>query len=124
MLKTKKKRFKKYFIKEITKKIQRKGFFNIRSITKDFEYPKAYRSLQKDYEVTPDVTALKAGNKHYFEVALKTELVHNLVSKWMLLQQLAQAQGGKLHLYAPKGHKAFAQRIINTYNIRARIVSF
>ncbi|MBQ4820529.1 hypothetical protein [Aquimarina sp. MMG016] len=46
-----------------------------------------------------------------------------LVIKWKVLSFMAGMKRGKLHLLAPKGHKAFTQRLVKQHNINAMVHS-
>lgn len=73
--------------------------------------------------MVPHITGLKTGGKSYIEVALKTDMVHDMVSKWKLLSLLAARKGGKLYLLTPRGHKRFAEELVKDYNVNAEIKS-
>jgi len=98
---------------------KKRGLSNIRANWVNFDPPSAFRRKKSDQPIVPDITGRKAGGhgKWYVEIALKTENKKRLISKWKLLSTLAAMRGGKLFLLAPHGHKAFAERILNTYEL-------
>ena len=71
-----------------------------------------------------DATGVSRGRKSYFEIALKTEDVRRRISKWMLLSTMALMKGGKLFLFAPKGHKTFAEKVVKKHLLNAEIIYF
>jgi len=71
----------------------------------------------------PDISGNKMGGKSYVEIALKTEDNNDQVSKYKLLSTMAGIKSGKLYLLAPKGHKAYVDKMVKQYNINAEIVS-
>ena len=57
------------------------------------------------------------GAKSYIEIALKTDDKKAMISKWKLLGTLAARKGGKLYLLAARGHKSFAEKIVQNHNL-------
>lgn len=118
---------KKSAIEKIVTWVKSKGYSNIKANTEGYEVPTSF-ALQKELETDedqyiPDVTGRKGSQKHYFEIALKTEDPRRLIRKWKLLSTLAEMKNGKLHLFAPRGHKAFAERIVRERQLTAKVVS-
>jgi hypothetical protein len=114
---------KKPFVEKALEFVQSKGYNNIKSIADEYEAPKGFKKVSSDSTVTPDITATLRGRKHYFDVALKSEAKQRLVSRWKFMSRLAGMKNGKFHLFAPHGHKSFAQRLINKYQIEAKVIS-
>lgn len=110
------------FINQVIERIQNKGFKNIKAIDAEYEDPKTFKNLNTGNTIMPDATATKNGRKHYFEVALKAKKVQRVVSKWKLLSTLAGTKNAKLHLYVPKGHKAFTNKLVMNYGINAKVI--
>lgn len=102
--------------------VKRKGFSQIKANHEDFEEPTHFLKATGKEELVPDITATKFGRKSYFEVATKTEKPGRNISKWNLLSTLARMKGGKLYLLAPKGHKAFVERMLKKYNLNAELI--
>ncbi|SRR5690554_825638 len=98
-----------------------KGFKDFKASLDDYEAPKSFTKVSSDKEVLPDFTARRGGKKHYFDIALKTDNIQPLITKWKLLSQLAELKNGKLILFAPRGHKAFAERITRLYKVDAEV---
>ena len=89
-----------------------------------YEKPIAFTSKTSDKEIRPDFSFVsKGGARHYTEIVVKQDDSKNLVTRWKLLSTMAKMKNGKLFLLAPRGHKMFAQRIIDDYSINASIQS-
>ena len=102
--------------------VKKRGFTNIKANYEDYPSPTVFTKPNDDKPFIPDITAKRFDNKHYVEIGLKTDNVRRRVSKWKLLSSLAKMKGGKLYLLTPRGHKAFVQRIIDKYNLKAKVV--
>jgi hypothetical protein len=102
--------------------IRRKGYQKIRAKVDDFNDPKSFYRKRDNETFTPDLSASQYGQRSYFDIALKSENRRRLISKWTLLSDLANMKGGDLYLFAPHGHKAFAERIVERHNIDANVV--
>ena len=106
----------------ISKVVTPKGFKMIRANIDNFDAPsKLNRKGDNDYFV-PDITGILNGRKSYFEVAMKTDKIRHLVTKWKLLSNMARFKEGKLFLLVPKGHLAFTNKIIKDYAISAEVI--
>lgn len=102
---------------------QKRGFSDIKANFGDFERPTTYSKPHEDASYIPDITAQRSGSKCYIEIATKDENSERNISKWKLLSTLTSMRGGKLFLLAPKGHKAFVERVIRDYRINADLVN-
>lgn len=114
------------FIEKAINWVQSKGMHTIRSEHDDFEDPTSFTRHGKsgDITFTPAITAFHRTRKRYIEVANKNvEDVKKLASKWKLLSTLASRSGGEFYILAPHGHKAFAQRLIDKYNLNSKVVT-
>lgn len=113
-------------IREVVDKVvSPRGYKDIRANLEDYETPSKLTrasSADEDEAFIPDITGVLNGRKSYFELALKTDKVRPVVTKWKLLANMAQFKRGKLFLIVPRGHFAFANRILNTYPIQAEII--
>lgn len=98
------------------------GFNNIKANTDEFESPSQFSKKGEDEPYIPDVVGYKGNTKSYIEIATKDDNIKRKISKWNLLNAMAEIKGGKLYLIAPKGHKAFVQRIIDRYRIDAELI--
>jgi hypothetical protein len=115
---------KKDYLSKAMKWVEKKSTKSLKSKLEGYEDPKVYRSkatketIQADFSFTTHL-----GAKHYTDIALKNENPRKLVSKWKVLSLMASIKKGKLHLLAPRGHKAFAERMVNRHNINAIVHS-
>ncbi len=101
-----------------------KGLNSIKSVHEDYENPTSFTLQNSGDTFTPDLTGIQRTRKNYVEIALKD--VGNRsrkISKWKLLSTLAAQQGGRFYILAPRGHKAFAERIIDKYQLNSNLVS-
>ena len=103
---------KQKFIEKAVAWIKKKGYKRIKADIEAFETPTQYTRQKEDLTFTPDITGFQLGRKSFFEVALKSDNIRRKISKWKLLSTLASMKGGKFFLMAPRGHKAFAQRLV------------
>jgi hypothetical protein len=97
---------------------QKRGIYDIKANWEDYEMPSQFS--KKDDEETPfipDITGRSTGRKVYVEIAVKTDDVEHSISKWKLMSTLASMKGGKLILLAPKGHKAFVNRMLKKHQL-------
>ena len=92
---------------------------NIKANFDGYESPRTFNRAESDNDVSfvPDITGRKRTNKYYVEIAMKADNTRKMVSKWKLLSTLASMKGGKLFLLAPRGHKAFVERLLSRYQL-------
>ncbi|MEL6124119.1 MAG: hypothetical protein AAFQ02_09355 [Bacteroidota bacterium] len=87
-----------------------------------YEDPKSFTNASTDEVVMPDITFTSdRGRKHYTDIVIKSDHPQQLITKWKLLSTMASMKQGKLHLLAPRGHKSFADRLIEQYHIEATV---
>lgn len=101
-----------------------RGYKEIKANLDDYDTPSRLSRKSSDGEEAfiPDVTGILNGRKSYFEVAMKTDKIRQVVTKWKLLSNVARFKRGKLVLIVPRGHFAFTNRILNKYPIQADVV--
>lgn len=102
---------------------KKNGFSNIKANTDDFETPAGFTRKGESEAFIPDLSGNRLGGKSYVEIALKTEVNDEQVSKYKLLSTMAGIKSGKLYLLAPKGHKAYVDKMVKQFNISADVVS-
>lgn len=111
---------KQAFVERATNWINKKPTSDVKSKFEGFEDPKSFLSRQTQEYVQPDFSFVTHGGaKHFTDIALKSENSRSLVTKWKLLSLIASMKRGKLHLLAPKGHKAYTEKLVQTHNINA-----
>ena len=99
-----------------------RGYKNIRANVENFETPSRLSRGKKEEAFIPDITGILNGRKSYFELALKTEKIRQVVTKWKLLSKIAAFKRGKFVLLVPSGHFAFTNRLLKKYPIEAKVV--
>ena len=114
---------KSNFYEKMIQWVKTHSFSKIKANSDGYEKPTAFRKPDDDETFTPDVTAVKLGTKNYFELALKSEDPERTIRKWKLLSTLADMKNGTLYLFAPRGHKAFATKIVEGRNLNAKVIS-
>lgn len=113
----------KELLKRAVNHISSRGFNTIKAELDGYECPTHYIS-QRDKKVNfcPDITAVNERGKYYFEIAKKTESIRELVSKWKLLETMAEMKNGKLNILVPYGQNRFAQELVAQHNINANLI--
>lgn len=112
-----------YFSKAV-KWVEKKSISSMRAKADGYDEPKSFLNKRTQESVQPDLSfTTKSGAKHYTDIALKSEQKQKLVTRWKLLSLMASMNSGKLHLLAPRGHKMFTKRLVDQYNINARVSS-
>ena len=99
-----------------------KGLYGIKANTEGYETPAQFTKAEEDSPYIPDITGKTTGGKYYIEIAVKPDDIRRRVSKWKLLNTLANMNGGKLFLLAPKGHKSFTEDVVKSHNLNAKVV--
>jgi hypothetical protein len=103
---------------------EKKATVLLKSVSEGYESPKIFTSRTNQEKIQADLSYVTHGGaKHYSVVALKNENQKKTITKWKLLSFLASVKRGKLHLLAPTGHKAYTEKLVNTYDINAVIHS-
>lgn len=104
--------------------VEKRSTVSVNSIAKDYEDPKAFISKSSKEKIRADISFVTHGGaKHFTEIALKNMDTKKQVVKWKVLSFIAGVKRGKLHLLAPKGHKAYTERLVKRYNINAMVYS-
>ena len=115
---------KRTYLEKAIAWVEKKSTTRLRIATKGYEDPKIFTNTSTKEQIQPDLSFVThAGSKHFSEIALKKDDPKELITRWKLLGLIAQMKSGKLHLLAPRGHKSFAQRIVNRHNINASVHS-
>lgn len=97
---------------------QKRGIYDIKANWEDYETPSQFSKKDEEKPFIPDITGKSTGRKVYVEIAVKTDDIDRSISKWKLMSTLASMRGGKLILLAPKGHKAFVNRIMKKHQLQ------
>jgi len=97
--------------------LENRGFENIKADSQGYESPKSYLKKGSDISVTPDIVAIKEGEKHFFEISLKTEKPRLLKSKWLFLNTLSNLKSHKFRLITTRGHYKFTKEMLEDINL-------
>lgn len=113
----------KTLLRRAVKHISSRGFNSIKAELEGYEHPTHYVAQNnKKVNYCPDITAINERGKYYFEIAKKTESIRELVSKWKLLETMAQLKNGQLNILVPYGQNRFAQELLAEHNINANLI--
>ena len=106
------------------KKLRKLGYRDIRAdILENFDDPQSFTRRNNEEPFTPDITATsKSGKRHYFDIALKTDNERRLVTKWRLLDTMADLKNRKFKLLIPYGSQRFTNDIVDNYNISPQMI--
>lgn len=97
--------------------LENRGFENIKADMDGYETPKSYSKAGSDITVTPDIVAMKEGQKHYFDIGLKSEKPKLLKSKWLFLKTLSNLKSHRFKLITKRGHYKFTQDMLEDINL-------
>ena len=104
--------------------ISKRSTLTVKAKIDGYDAPKIFTNQSTQEEVQADISFVtQGGAKSFTEIALISDSPQKLVTRWKLLSTLASLKHGKLHLFAPRGHKMFTQNLIERYNISAVIHS-
>lgn len=113
----------KVLLQRAVEHISSRGFNTIKADLEGYEHPTHYKAQNnKQLNFSPDITAMNERGKYYFEIAKKTESTRELVSKWKLLETMAEMKNGQLNILVPYGQNRFAQELIAQHNINANLI--
>ena len=105
------------FLKDSIDYLENRGFENIKADLEGFETPKSYVKKGSDITITPDIVAEKEGQKHIFDISLKTEKPNLLKSKWILLNTLSRVKSQRFKLITTRGHYKFTNQMLEAINL-------
>jgi hypothetical protein len=97
--------------------LEQHGFENIKADTEGYETPKSYTKKGSDISITPDIVATKEGEKHYFDISLKSEKPKLLKSKWLFLNTLTALKSSHFRLITTRGHYKFTTEMLHDINL-------
>ncbi len=106
----------------LNKVLKLRGFEKVRANIEGFDTPSRLTKPQEDISYVPDITAVKRGGKSYFEIAVKSSRIQEIISKWRLLSELARLRHGKFYLLVPRGNYAFVRRTLDAHPIEAEVL--
>ena len=97
--------------------LEDRGFENIKADTDGFESPKSYIRRGSEVSITPDIVAERDGEKHIFELSLKSKKPRLLKSKWLFLDTLSSMKNFKFKIFTTRGHYKFTDDTLSSINL-------
>lgn len=97
--------------------LENRGYENIKADTEGYETPKSFSKVGSDVNITPDIVAEKEGQRHYFELSLKSEEPNLLKSKWLFLSAMSALKSHRFRIITTKGHYKFTNEMISELNL-------
>jgi len=97
--------------------LEQRGYEDIKADIEGYETPKSYNKKGSDISITPDITAIKEGRKHYFDISLKSAKPRLLKSKWLFLNTLSTLKSHRFRLITTRGHYKFTNEMLDDINL-------
>ena len=97
--------------------LEKRGYENIKADTEGYETPKSFSKVGSDINITPDIVAEKEGQRHYFELSLKSEGPKLIKSKWLFLNAMSSLKSHRFRLITTKGHYKFTTEMMSELNL-------
>lgn len=97
--------------------LEDRGFENIKADTEGFESPKSYIKRGSEISITPDIVAERDGEKHIFELSLKSKKPRLLKSKWLFLDVLSTMKNFKFKILTTRGHYKFTDEMLDSISL-------
>jgi hypothetical protein len=116
MVKTDKEKYTD-ILKESLSYLENRGYENIKADVEGYETPKSFSKVGSDVNITPDIVAEKEGQRHYFELSLKSEEPSLLKSKWLFLSAMSALKSHRFRIITTKGHYKFTNEMISELNL-------
>ncbi len=109
-------------IQESVTYLENRGFENIKADIEGYETPKSYHKKDSEISITPDITADRAGIKHYFEVSLKSGEPRLLKSKWKFLDTITRMRNQRFKIITRRGHYKFTDEMLKDLNLEKNLI--
>lgn len=97
--------------------LQAQGFENINADMPGYETPKTFLKKGAGSNMVPDISAVKNGIKHYFDISLKLDKPSILKSKWLLLDTYSRLNAAVFKIITTKGHFKFTDQLLEDINL-------
>lgn len=97
--------------------LENHGYENIKADIDDYETPKSYIKKGSTINITPDIVAIKQGQKYVFDISLKSEKPKLLKSKWLFLNTLSNLKSYHFRLITTRGHYKFTEQMLEDINL-------
>ena len=98
--------------------LEKKGYQDIKADLEGYESPKSYLKKDGDISLTPDITAMRDGRKHYFEVSVKSHKPTLLKTKWRFLEVLSNMNDQRFKIITARGHYKFTNSMLADLNLK------
>jgi len=102
--------------------LQDRGFENIKADVDGFDTPKSYIRKGSEMSITPDIVAERDGEKHIFEISLKSKKPRLLKSKWLFLDVLSQMKKFRFRIVTTRGHYKFTNETLSEINMEKKLI--
>ncbi|MGE5943032.1 MAG: hypothetical protein ACM31G_01715 [Flavobacteriales bacterium] len=97
--------------------LENRGYENIKADIDNYETPKSYLKKGSDISITPDIVAVKHGQKYLFDISLKSDKPKLLKSKWLFLNTLSNLKFHEFRLITTRGHYKFTEKMLEDINL-------
>tara|TARA_R110002020_G_C16238737_1_gene768974 strand:+ start:702 stop:1079 length:378 start_codon:yes stop_codon:yes gene_type:complete len=110
------------FLSETITYLEDRGFENIKADVEGFETPKSYIKRGSKVTITPDIVAERDGEKHIFEISLKSKKPRLLKSKWLFLDVLSKMKQFRFKIVTTRGHYKFTNETLSEINLEKKLI--
>lgn len=110
------------FLSETITYLENRGFENIKADVEGFETPKSYIKRGSEVTITPDIVAERDGEKHIFEISLKSKKPRLLKSKWLFLDVLSKMKNFRFKIITTRGHYKFTNETLSEINLEKKLI--
>lgn len=110
------------FLSETIAYLEDRGYENIKADIDGFETPKSYHKKGSEISITPDIVAERDGEKHIFEISLKSKKPRLLKSKWLFLDVLSKMKKYRFKIITTRGHYKFTDETLESINLDKKMI--
>lgn len=110
------------FLSQTIQYLENRGFENIKADMEGFETPKSYLKKGSEVTITPDIVAERDGERHIFEISLKSKKPRLLKSKWLFLDVLSKMKQYRFKIVTTRGHYKFTDETLSSINLDMKTI--
>ncbi len=110
------------FLSQTIQYLENRGFENIKADIEGFETPKSYLKKGSEVSITPDIVAERDGERHIFEISLKSKKPRLLKSKWLFLDVLSKMKQYRFKIVTTRGHYKFTDETLSSINLDMKTI--
>jgi hypothetical protein len=110
------------FLSQTIQYLENRGFENIKADMEGFETPKSYLKKGSEISITPDIVAERDGERHIFEISLKSKKPRLLKSKWLFLDVLSKMKQYRFKIVTTRGHYKFTDETLSSINLDMKTI--